>query len=402
MATMITCPSCKHSFALEDVMTDEIKKELRGQMIKFMKEKEGEVRLLQEQLLQKDLEINSKIALATKNQEEELRIQILKENDSKLKFLEEKASKAELKIKGLEETELEALRLKNELGELKRNSENEKKKYLLENSGKMIDEALKKEKENHELEKKEMELKLEQQMKQVSEMKKKLEQGSMQIQGEVQELVLEEILKAAFPFDVITEVGKGVRGADCIHTVRNSLGQACGKMIYESKRTEHFATDWIEKLKADKRSQGAHVAILVTKNMPKDMNSFGEKDGIWICSFAEVRPLAEVMRDSIIRIYQASKSQENKGDKVQFLYDYLTSNEFAEQWKAIREGFLSMKNSIQRERDAMEKLWKAREKQLEKVLLNAVHIKGSVEGIAGNDSISLNLIDDGTDDLQLD
>ena len=75
------------------------------------------------------------------------------------------------------------------------------------------------------------------------------------------------------------------------------------------------------------------------------------------------------------------------------LYNYVISSEFSEQWKAIREGFMSMKISIQKERDQMEKLWKAREKQLEKVLLNAAHIKGSIEGIAG-ESVDLNLIEE--------
>jgi hypothetical protein len=205
------------------------------------------------------------------------------------------------------------------------------------------------------------------------------------------------MLKSSFPFDLVTEVGKGVRGADCIQTVRNQFGQECGKIIYESKRTKGFTREWIEKLKADMRSQGADLAILVTQTMPDDMDQFGEKNGIWICTFTEVKPLAQVLRESLIKVFNAVRSQENKGDKMHMLYDYLTSNEFSEQWKAIREGFMSMKLSIQKERDAMEKLWKAREKQLEKVLLNAAHIRGSIEGIAGSDNISLQLLDDEED-----
>ena len=216
----------------------------------------------------------------------------------------------------------------------------------------------------------------------------------MQSQGEVQELLLEELLRTSFPFDVIEEVGKGVRGADCIQTVRNNFGQECGRIIFESKRTKDFAADWIEKLKADMRSQGADVAVIVTQAMPKDMERFGEKDGVWICTFSEVKPIVHMLRDGIIKISSALKSQENRGDKMHLLYDYLTSREFAEQWQAIREGFMGMKLSIQKERDAMEKLWKAREKQLEKVLLNAAHIRGSIEGISGTD-VDLNLLEDG-------
>src|SRR6185503_8125740 len=250
----------------------------------------------------------------------------------------------------------------------------------------------------YQLRMKEMEKQLDDQKKLAEEMRRRAEQGSMQLQGEVQELALEEMLKSTFPFDVISEVGKGVRGADCIQTVRNSFGQECGQIIYESKRTTSFTNDWIEKLKLDMRNHGAEIAVIVTKAMPKDMDCFGIKDGVWICSFGEVKALATVLRDGVIRVFNAAKNQENKGDKMHLLYDYLTSSEFAEQWKAIREGFMSMKMSIQKERDAMERLWKAREKQLEKVLLNAVVVLGSIEGIAGMNSVDLNLLEEGEED----
>ena len=245
---------------------------------------------------------------------------------------------------------------------------------------------------------KELEKQLDDQKKLAEEMRRKAEQGSMQLQGEVQELALEEMLRAAFPFDVVSEVGKGVKGADCIQTVQNSFGQECGKIIYESKRTNAFSAEWIEKLKTDMRSLGAEIAVIVTKAMPKDMDCFGVKDGVWVCSFGEVRALASVLRDGVIRVYNAAKINDNKGDKMNLLYGYLTSNEFAEQWKAIREGFMSMKLSIQKERDAMERLWKAREKQLEKVLLNAAHIRGSIEGIAGTGAVDLHLLESGSED----
>ena len=142
------------------------------------------------------------------------------------------------------------------------------------------------------------------------------------------------------------------------------------------------------------RSQGAEIAVIVTKAMPKDMDCFGLREGVWVCSFGEVKALAAALRDSIVRTFNAAKTNENKGDKMHLLYSYLTSTEFAEQWKAIREGFMSMKMSIQKERDQMERMWKAREKQLEKVLLNAAHIRGSIEGISGND-VDMNLLEAG-------
>ncbi|MFI5155200.1 MAG: DUF2130 domain-containing protein [Chitinophagales bacterium] len=446
MATMITCPSCKHSFALEEVMTDDIRKELRAEMIAYKSRKDEEVKQLQEQLSRKDLETMEKLTNANRLREEEyqkkisefskqaslqqenfekkladekkllqqsleasLRKSISGDFENQLSLLTHANKENEERLRASRQKELEYMQREQELKTKESEWELSLQRKLQDERTKISDEIRKIEEQKmasketeYNLRLKEMEKQLEDQKKLAEEMKRRADQGSMQLQGEVQELALEELLRMHYPMDEIREVSKGKRGADCVQIVRNPLGQECGKIIYESKRAEHFGGDWVEKLKTDMRSQGAHFAILVTKTMPRDMESFGERGGVWICSFSEVRALSYVLRDGILRIFQASKSQENKGDKVQLLYDYLTSNEFAEQWKAIREGFLSMKNSIQRERDAMEKLWKSREKQLEKVLLNAVHIKGSVEGIAGNDSISLNLIDDGTDDLQLD
>ena len=268
---------------------------------------------------------------------------------------------------------------------------------LNEESNRLTDAIRKQEEEKNQMKFREYEKQLEDQKKLVEEMRRKAEQRSMQLQGEVQELALEELLRSTFVYDMISEVGKGVRGADCIQTVRNNLGQDCGKIIYESKRTKDFSNEWIDKLKADMRSQGADLAVIVTQAMPKDMETFGDRDGVWVCSFAEVKAVAQLLRDSVIRVYNVAKSQENKGDKMTLLYSYLTGTEFTEQWKAIREGFMSMKISIQKERDAMERIWKAREKQLEKILLSSAHIRGSIDGIAGMDSIDMNLLDEGLD-----
>ena len=252
----------------------------------------------------------------------------------------------------------------------------------------------------HQLKLKELQLQLEEQKKLADEMKRRADQGSMQRQGEVQELLLEEILREIFPFDVLEEVGKGVEGADCIQIVRNNSGKECGKIIYESKRTKTWQSNWLDKLKTDKRNKGADIAILVTQVFPKDMERFGEKDGIYICNFNEVRSVAALLRNGIIQINQIEKSQENKGDKMQMLYDYLTGNEFRGQMEAIVEGFMSIKNGISRERLQMEKIWKEREKQLEKVLLSTSGLYGSVKGIAGAGVGNIPLLD-GTDNNNL-
>ncbi|MBX2924652.1 MAG: DUF2130 domain-containing protein [Chitinophagaceae bacterium] len=420
MATEIKCPNCGHKFQMEDAVSEEYKQQLREQMKKFVQQKEEEIQkrqeeflkkeqLLQQQAQQKELEFAKKLSdekvKLQQSIEESLRKNISADFENQLRLLQQSNKDNEEKLKEARTKELDFLRREQELKNREQEMDIQVQKKLLEERERISEEVRKIEEQKianreteHQLRMKEMEKQLEDQKKLIDQMKRKAEQGSMQMQGEVQELLLEDLLRNGFPFDLVTEVGKGAKGADCIQTVRNQYGQECGKIIYESKRTQHFAADWIEKLKIDMRSRGADIAVIVTQTMPKDMEQFGERSGVWICSFTEVRALAHILRDGIIKVYNATKSQENKGDKMHLLYDYLTGREFSEQWKAIREGFLAMKISIQKERDAMEKLWKAREKSLEKVLLNAAHIRGSIEGISGQDSIDLNLLEDGEKD----
>jgi hypothetical protein len=395
MSANIKCPKCGHEFEPGDVVRDEVERELRTKMVEWQKQKE-------KQFAEEKTKLQQQL-------EENLRKNITSDFEVKLRQLEQNDKEKEEKLKQARQKELEYLRkeqdLKNKEAEMEINIQKQLQKErekLSEDLRKIEEQKIAAKETEHQMRVKELEKQLDDQKKLAEEMRRKAEQGSSQLQGEVQELALEEMLKVAFPFDMIAEVGKGVRGADCIQTVRNNFGQECGRIIYESKRTSTFGVDWIEKLKADMRSQGADIAVIVSKAMPKEMDCFGIKDGVWVCSFGEVKALAAVLRDGIIRVFSAAKNKENKGDKMHLLYDYLTSNEFAEQWKAIREGFLLMRNSIQKERDAMEKLWKAREKQLDKVLLNAAHVKGSIEGIAGMDSVDLNLLESGEEDEEKD
>jgi hypothetical protein len=415
---------------MEEAMAEEYKKGLREQMAAYKKQKDDEALGREKELLrQKEELVRRENELKQQAQQREaemdrllqaekerlretlgdsIRKSLAGDFENKVRMLEQTNKENEEKLQLSRQKEIAFLQKEQELLSKEQELELRLQRRLLEERGAMGEKIRKEELDKialkdteYQMRMKELEKQLDDQKKLAEEMRRKAEQGSMQLQGEVQELALEEMLRASFPFDTVEEVGKGIRGADCVQLIRNTFGQDCGKIIYESKRTKDFSKDWIEKLKADMRHLGADIAILVTHAMPRDMERFGQRDGVWICTFAEVKALAHILRDGIIRVYNAGRSQENRGEKMHLLYDYLTSNEFGEQWKAIREGFMSMKLSIQRERDAMEKLWKAREKQLEKVLLNAAHIKGSIEGIAGSDSVDLRLTDDEEDELLL-
>lgn len=216
------------------------------------------------------------------------------------------------------------------------------------------------------------------------EMARKLKQGSQQLQGEVQELAIGDILSGLFHTDEIKDVPKGKRGADIVQIVRNNALDECGKIIYESKRTKSSKKSWLEKLKTDRLNENADIAVLVSEVLPEGIDRIGVIDGIWICDYHSLKGLALLLRDGIDKVNSVITSQTNKGDKVNMLYTYLTGKEFRLQLSAIVDGYFDIRESNNRERLAMEKLWKEREKKLDKVLLNMSHFYGSIKGIAGN------------------
>lgn len=390
MQQEIKCPKCGSFFEPTDAIRDEVEKELRIKMQDWQKKKKEEF----DSLMLKEKE------QARISAEENLRKTISADFENRLKILQQSNADNEERLKAARQKELAYLQKEQELKNKEQELEIELQKKLQQERQSLTEQIRRQEAEKNTLKDneqhlkiKELEKQLEDQKKLADEMKRKAEQGSMQLQGESQELALEELLAASFPFDEIEEVGKGVRGADCIQIVRNRLGKECGRIIWESKRAENFGGEWIEKLKTDMRSSKADVAILVTRKFPKDMDRFGEKDGVWICTLADVKAVATVIRDGIIKVFQAQKNQENRGDKMQMIYDYVTGNEFKEQLKAVVEGFSAMRESINQERIQMEKLWKAREKHLDKILLNTTHITGSIEGINGLENTGLSLPD---------
>lgn len=416
MATHIKCPRCANEFDVEEVLSSDVesklKKEYEKKLQQSLTQLDGERKKLSEQeasfeekrkqtnelfqqKLQQEKQKLEAQAQADKQKleielQQQLRKSITQDFENQLQLLKESDRDKEEKLKTAQQKELGFMRKEQELKAKESELEITLQKKLMQERTSLQEQIRKEEEsrlslkeEEHLFKMKDLQMQLEDQKRLIEEMKRKAEQGSMQRQGEVQELLLEEMLKDHFPFDVIGEVGKGVEGADCIQTVRNHIGNDCGKIIFESKRTKTFNISWIEKLKTDMRNKGADVAILVTQVYPKEFKCFGELDGVWVCSFSEVLALTSAMRHTIMRIAETKRGEENKGEKMQLLYDYLTGLEFRQQMETIVEGFLSMKTSIDRERIQMEKLWKEREKQLQKVLLSTSGLYGSIKGIAG-------------------
>lgn len=397
--TQIKCPNCGTSIDVQDILAhqleEEIKQKYQAQIaeekkkyesgheklneerLEFEKKKKQENELFQErlenQLKEGKKEIESKLKLKLKEEQSE-------QFDALQKELNEKSEQ----IKELNRTKAEIEKLKREKSELKEIAEAESQKKLNEILISEKEKIKKSEEDKNELRFKEMQMQLAAQKKLTEEMKRKQEQGSMQLQGEVQELAIEEWLTNKFPLDTIEEIKKGTRGGDCIQIVHSRTEQNCGTIYYESKRTKDFQPSWIEKFKADIRDRGANIGVLVTEVMPSDMDRMGLKDGIWICNYEEFKGLCAVLREGILQVNNAIITQENKGDKMDLLYDYLTSSTFRMQIEAIVEGFTQMKSDLDSEKRSMQRIWKQREKQIEKVVTNTIDMYGSVKGIAGN------------------
>jgi len=229
--------------------------------------------------------------------------------------------------------------------------------------------------------------------KQLDDAKRKAEQGSMQIQGEAQEISIEDYLQLNFKYDVVEEVSKGAFGADCIQTINTPEFQNCGKICYESKNTKSFSNDWIKKLKRDMLEANADVGVLVTAAMPKDMQRMGYIEGIWVCSYEEFKGSVALIREAVINVYKASKSQENRADKMSLLYGYFTGNEFSMQLHSIVEGFVAMQEELNKQKRSVMASWKRQQKHIDSVLLNTTNMYGSIKGIAGNAIVNVEALE---------
>jgi hypothetical protein len=405
---LITCPKCGTEInvneALYHQLEDQIKKTYEKKSAKKEKEIQKQledIEAAKEQVKKEreklnelvDKEVRTKLKSETTAIEKNLRKKFEDETSEQISELQKELQEKSGQVKDLNRTKAEVEKLKREKDEVTEQVSLAKEKEFSE---KIKNEKLKIRKqvdEENEMRFKEYEKQLADQKELTEEMKRKMEQSSMQRQGEVQELAIEEWLKNNFPADTIIEVKKGARGADCRHIVNSRTKEDCGSIYYESKRTKDFGKSVIEKFKNDIREQGADIGIIVTEVMPQGMERMGLREGIWICSFEEFKGLCFVIREHILALDLAVASQENKGDKMIMLYDYLTSNEFKLQVEGIIEGYTQMQADLETEKRSISGHWKKREKQLKKVLNNTNFMYNSLRGIAGNAIQTINVLE---------
>jgi hypothetical protein len=404
--TTIKCPNCNTDIDVNDILYHQLEDELKQKNIAEQKKLKDEVeakrkeykqafdtlKIQEEAIKEQQEKFDDELKKATQSQlkvekqklQESIKKELEEEQSESIALLKKELDEKSNQVKELNKSKAEIEKLKREKEEITSKVQADSEIALtkrLQEEKLLIQKASD---EQNELKLKQKEEQLKQLQEQLQIAQRKAEQGSMQLQGEVQELAIEEYLTDKYPFDVIEEIKKGARGADCIQIVHTREVQNCGKIYYESKRTKDFQKTWIEKFKADMRDKSVDVGVLVTEVLPSDLERMGLVDGVWVCTFEEFKGLSSVLRDGVVKINHAKKSEENKTDKMSLLYGYLTSTEFSMQIEAIVEGFTTMKTDLETEKRSMARIWKQRDKQIDKVLENTIGMYGSIKGIAGN------------------
>ena len=219
--------------------------------------------------------------------------------------------------------------------------------------------------------------------KQIEELKRRAEQGSQQLQGEVQELELEALLSTKFPRDTIQPVPKGEFGGDVLHRVVGTLGQQCGTILWESKRTKNWSDGWLAKLREDQRTAKAEIAVIISQALPKEIDTFGFVEGVWVAHPKVALPVAMSLRQTLIEIASARQSSEGQQTKMEMVYQYLTGPRFRQRVQAIVESFSSMREDLDREKKVITRQWAKREEQIDRVMQATVGMYGDLQGIAG-------------------
>lgn len=354
--SIIVCPKCQNKISLDEALSHDLDEKFQ---VKLEEEKRKLWKIAQVKAEEK---ITAKLGQEAKELKEEL--------EEKNKLIDE-ARKFESELR----------KKTRELEEEKKSFEIEKQRQMDAEREKIMEEAARQMIEEHRLKDAEKDKKMSDMSKMIEELKLKASLTSQQLQGEVFELELEELLRREFPIDFIDPVGKGVRGGDVLQIVKDNIGRESGKIIWESKRTKTFEDGWVGKLKEDMRDAKADVAVIVSVVLPKDVKYFSQKDGVYLTSFECVLQVAQILRKGLIELSQTKALQVGKNEKIESLYRYITSSEFAQKIDSMMETYLSMQKTLEKEKLALQKIWAQREKEIDRLKTSTLTIHGSLSGL---------------------
>jgi len=390
----VRCPRCSTSFELSDALTLELRDRLRIELQADITQREAQLHQQQEEARKRDeelskarLDLEAEVTRRTQTKVRDLEARAKADAEqaleARLKDLSEAVTRKDQDLQQFRELELGLRKKQRELEAAVLDADLKVQRTLAEERSKIREDAEARTQESHRLKDLEKDKLIQDLKSALDDMKRKADQGSMETQGEVLELDFEERLRRMFHLDDIQPVPRGIRGADLVQMVRTPVGADCGSIIWETKNTKAWSPGWISKLKDDMAETRASLAILVTVALPEGIARFGQVDGVWVSDPLSALPLAAALRQQLLQLERERQASTGKSVKMEMLYAYLAGNEFKGRVEGIVEAFTSLQDQLQRERRAMEKNWKEREKQIERVIKNTVGLYGDMQGIIG-------------------
>jgi hypothetical protein len=397
----VVCPQCKAEIKLTESLAAPLLESIRRDYEQRLTQKDADMAKREkalherEAVLQKQKESMDE-QIAQKMQQEQARITAeetkkaklavgneLNQKAQEINYLQDILKQRDIKLADAQKAQADLIRKQRELDDAKRELELTIEKRVQTDLAAAREKAKKEAEDEMKLKVMEAEQTIASMQRQIEDLKRRAEQGSQQLQGEVQELELEALLGERFPRDIIQPVPKGEFGGDILHRVIGPVGQQCGTILWESKRTKNWSDGWLPKLREDQRAAKAEIAVIVSQVLPKDVETFGLVDQVWVAHPKLALPVAIALRQTLIEIAGARQASEGQQTKMEMVYQYLTGPRFRHRIQAIVEAFSSMREDLDRERKAITKQWSKREEQIDRVMQATVGMYGDLQGIAG-------------------
>src|SRR5215475_15433308 len=384
----INCPGCGEVIPISETIFRQVaeraERELKAKSVRQERALAEREKQLQAREGEFDRRVQEQVKAAAADLKAQAEQQARQSVSLELEDLKRQAAVKDEKLRAAEQAELELRKQKRELEERERRLELDTARKLDEERRKIADQAVRQVEERHRLKDAEKDKQLHDALAVNEELRRKLQQGSQQTQGEVLELELEELLQEAFPFDHIEPVPKGMNGADLIHRVHNKNGHCCGTIVWESKRTKAWSDGWLQKLKDDLRLVKGDLAVIVSEALPKDIVHFAQVRGVWVTGRDCALNLAAALRGQLLEISTIKAAAVGKNEKMEILYRYLSGPEFRQRIEAIVEAFIGMQEDLNEERRTAERRWSRREKQIQRVICNTSGMYGDLQGLIGS------------------
>lgn len=398
---IIICPNCKTEIKLTESLAAPLIESTRRDYEKRLAQKDTDIAKKEESLREREAAVSKATQAIDDQVAEKLaleRTKIAAEESKKAKLaaqtdidqktrelteLQDVLSQRDAKLAEAQKAQADLIRQKRELDDAKRELELTVERRIQNGLSATREQAKKEAEEGLKLKVMEKEQTIASMQTQIEELKRRAEQGSQQLQGEVQELEIEALLRAKFPRDTIEPVAKGEYGGDALQRVIGPLGQLCGSILWESKRTKNWSDGWLVKLRDDQRAAKAEIAVIVSQTLPKGVETFDLIEGVWVTHSRSMLSVALALRHSLIEVASARQALEGQQTKTEMVYQYLTGPRFRHRVEAIVEAFSSMQEDLDKEKKAITKQWAKREEQIERVMESTAGMYGDLQGIAG-------------------